>query len=219
MWPDSLATNELLERAREGDAASRNALLDRHRQALLQMVRYRLDRRVSARIDASDIVQDVLLEASRRLSEYLQSPGLPFHLWLRGLARDRMIDVHRRHRLAARRSVDREQRMHARPGDSSGLDLMGQLGDPALTPAAAAIRRELAERFRSVIDQLDEVDREILLMRHVEQLSSSETAQALGLSAPAAGMRYLRALRRLRDLLGSNGSSDGSLSSLVTRKP
>lgn len=219
MWPDSLTTNELLDRARNGDARSRDQLLDRHRQALLQLVRHRLDRRISARVDASDVVQDVLLEASRRLSEYLLSPGLPFHLWLRGLARDRMIDVHRRHRTAARRSVDREQRDRAATGNSSGVDLMARLGDPSLTPAAAAIRRELAERFRAVIDQLEEADREILLMRHVEQLSNSETAQTLGLSAPAAGMRYLRALRRLRELLGPQSSASGVLFARRERNP
>jgi RNA polymerase sigma-70 factor, ECF subfamily len=210
MWPDSLTTNELLNQAGAGDAHALDRLLDRHRQALLQLVRYRLDRRVATRVDASDVVQDVLLEASRRLADYLKSPSIPFHLWLRGLARDRMIDVHRRHRLAERRSVDREQHQPAPRADRSGFDLMGALSDAALTPAAAAIRRELAERFRDAIDQLDEADREIVLMRHVEHLSNSEAAQALELSAPAAGMRYLRALRRLRDLLGPQDSIDTS---------
>jgi RNA polymerase sigma-70 factor (ECF subfamily) len=125
MWPDSLTTDELLDRARDGDVRSRDQLLDRHRQALLQLVRHRLDRRISARVDASDVVQDVLLEASRRLSEYLLSPGLPFHLWLRGLARDRMIDVHRRPDAAS--AADREHNDRAAPGNLSGVDLMGRL--------------------------------------------------------------------------------------------
>ncbi|MGE3313689.1 MAG: sigma-70 family RNA polymerase sigma factor [Planctomycetaceae bacterium] len=217
MWPDSLTTNELLHEAGAGNARAVDRLLDRHRQALLQLVRYRLDRKIATRIDASDVVQDVLLEASRRLADYIKSPEIPFHLWLRGLARDRMIDVHRRHRLAERRSVDREQHQASTSNNRSGFDLMGALGDPGITPAAAAIRRELAVRFRDAIDQLDELDREIVLMRHVEMLTNSEAAQALGLSAPAAGMRYLRALRRLRDLLGPQESME--LSRSILREP
>lgn len=210
MWPDSLTTNELLNEAGAGNAQALDRLLDRHRGALLQLVRYRLDRRIATRVDASDVVQDVLLEASRRLAEYLRSPAMPFHLWLRGLARDRMIDVHRRHRLAERRSVDRELKPAASAPDRSEFDLIGQLGDHGMTPAAAAIRRELAERFRDAVDRLEDADREIVLMRHVEQLSNSEAAQALGLTTAAAGMRYLRALRRLRELLGPQDSIDAS---------
>src|SRR5262249_46189518 len=123
---------------------------------------------------------------------------------LRQLARDRIIDLHRRHRVARRRSLDRERGLAApaRP-DQSSLDLAAQLRDPELTPAAATLRRELYVRFVEAIDGLEEEDREILLMRHFEQLSNSEAAELLGLSQPAAGMRYLRALRRLREVLGA----------------
>ncbi|MGZ3337302.1 MAG: sigma-70 family RNA polymerase sigma factor, partial [Isosphaeraceae bacterium] len=178
-----------------------------HRPALRRMIGLRLDQAPGRRVDASDIVQDVLLRASQRLGEYLRNPALPFHLWLRQIARDHVIDAHRRHRGAGKRSLDRERPLAWNAGseasaDRSSLDLAAQLRDPALTPAAEALRGELQHRFRMALDDLDGVDREIILLRHFEQLSNSEAAQALGLSEAAAGMRHLRALRRLRAILG-----------------
>ncbi len=202
MWPNSDETQSLLADARGGDPAAVNQLLDKHRAALRRMIDLRMDRVIGRRIDASDIVQDVLLDAHRRLEEYLANPSMPFHLWLRQMARDRLIDAHRRHRVAARRSVDREQPMVA-PAmlDHSTMDLAAELADPELTPAAAATWQELQVRFQAAIDQMDEPDREVILLRHFEHLSNGEAAQILGLSEPAAGMRYLRAMRRLRALL------------------
>ncbi|HEX4147879.1 MAG TPA: sigma-70 family RNA polymerase sigma factor [Pirellulales bacterium] len=210
MWPDASQTIELLDRAGQGDAAAVNGLLDRHRTALRRMVELRLDRQVQRRVDASDVVQDVLVEANRRLSEYLATRKLPFHLWLRQMARDRIIDAHRRHKVAGRRSVDREQALAAPAfADQSAIDLLGQLRDRELTPAAAATRHELELRFQAAVDRMDEPDREVIAMRHFEQLSNQEVAQALGLSEPAAGMRYLRALRRLRAMFDEVPSLSG----------
>jgi RNA polymerase sigma-70 factor (ECF subfamily) len=210
IWPDSDETRELLQHANQGDAGAVNRLLDRHRAALRRMVAARLDRALAARIDPSDIVQNVLIEAHQRLPDYLRDPRLPFHLWLRGLARDDVIDMHRRHRLAQRRSVERERRLTSPEfRDRSSFDLAAQLKDPELTPAAAVIRKELEGRFLVALDQLDDDDRDMILMRHFEHLGNSEVAQALGLSAAAAGMRYLRALRRLRAALGgADGNGD-----------
>jgi RNA polymerase sigma-70 factor, ECF subfamily len=144
------------------------------------------------------------------LSAYMKDPRLPFHLWLRQLAKDQLIDTHRRHRVAQRRSADREQSLvqHGN-GDRSSLDLGAQLRDQELTPAAAALRKEFQQRFYQALEQLEEDDREMILMRHVEQLSNSEVAQVLHLSPPAAGMRHLRALRRLRETLGEATSLPG----------
>lgn len=202
MWPNTDETQELLADARAGEPAAVNQLLDRHRQALRRMVDLRMDRALRQRVDASDIVQDVLIEANRRLPDYLGDPRMPFQLWLRHIAQDRLIDAHRRHRVAARRSVDREQPLEARAGlDHSAFDLAARLCDRELTPAAAATRHEMERRFQAALETLDEHDREIVLLRHFEQLSNQQTAEALGLSEPAAGMRYLRAVRRLRALL------------------
>lgn len=201
MWPDAEPTLELVQQAAGGDAEAANHLLQRHRAALRRLIALRMDRGMARRVDASDVVQDVLLEASRRLADYLRDPKMPFHLWLRHLAKDRMIDLHRRHH-AQRRDVGRERPLQGRPyPDQSSLDLAAQLRDQELTPAAANIRRELAQRFLEALEQLEEQDRDIITMRHIEHLGNSEVATALDLSPAAAGMRYLRALRRLRLLL------------------
>ena len=207
MWPDQTETRELLQHAGRGEPEAVNRLLDRHRQSLRRMVHLRLDRALARRVDASDVVQDVLLEASRRLDEYIRDPKLPFHLWLRQLAKDRIVDMHRRHRAAQRRSIEREQPLVAGGnGERSALDLAAQLRDHELTPAAANIRRELEQRFLTALDSLSEEDRELILMRHYEHLGNSEVAAALGVTPPAAGMRYLRALRRLRGILGESSA-------------
>ncbi|MFN9293623.1 MAG: sigma-70 family RNA polymerase sigma factor [Planctomyces sp.] len=208
MWPESDRTQDILRDVAGGDAEAVNRLMDRHREAVRRMVQLRLDHAVARRVDASDVVQDVMLEASQRLTDYLRNPGMPFHLWLRQLALDRIIDMHRRHRGAQRRSVDREQNFSGVGNDEqSAADLAALLRDAELTPAAAALRKELQSRFVAALQQMDEGDREIIVMRHFEHLGNSEAAEALGLSAPAAGMRYLRAIRRLRVLRGGDDSS------------
>jgi RNA polymerase sigma-70 factor (ECF subfamily) len=198
MWPNSPETLELLDRVRQGEATAVDRLLSRHREPMRRMIDMRLDRAVAARVDASDIVQEVFLEASRRLPEYLRDSAMPFHLWLRHIARDHIIDAHRRHRQAQRRTVDRERPMKAAVADHSSIELIAQFVDKELTPATAAIRREMETRFQQALGSLDEDDRDVILMRHFEQLSNQETATALSLTEAAASMRYLRAIRRLR---------------------
>lgn len=213
MWPDDRETQDLLHRAK-ADASAADELWESYRPALRRMIGLRLDRALSRRVDASDVVQDVLFKASQRLADYLRNPAMPFHIWLRQIARDHVIDAHRRHRQAGKRSLDRERS----PGgmgaggfsdDQSSLGLAEQLKDPALTPAAEALRRELQSRFHAALLRLEDDDREIVLLRHFEQLPNCEAAQVLGLSEPAAGMRHIRALRRLRAILGEAPSSLG----------
>jgi RNA polymerase sigma-70 factor (ECF subfamily) len=209
MWPESEKTAELLRNAKAGDQAAGPAALERHRDALRRLVQMRLDRRVMQRVDVSDVVQDVMIEANQRLDDYLANPAMPLHLWLRHMAKDRIIDMHRRHRVSAKRSVDREQPMAVNATDDhSTMELAAQLCDAQITPDAAATMRELAVRFEAAIDQLEEPDREVILMRHFEQLSNQEVAQALELSEPAASMRYLRAIRRLRELIGKEAEPE-----------
>lgn len=202
MWPEQIQTEELLAQAKVGNELAVNELMDRHRQSLRQLVRMRLDQKIQRRIDVSDVVQDVLVEANRRLQNYLVDPVMPFHLWLRQIAKDRIIDAHRRHRVSARRSVDREQAVVAPRGyDQSSIQLMGLLGDDRLTPAAAALQQEMARKVEQAITKLEEKDCEIIVMRHYEHLTNQDIAQALGLTEPAASMRYLRAVRRLKTVL------------------
>lgn len=205
MLPKSTEIKDLLRQARRGDAAAVDQLLASHRESIRRMIGLRLDPAIAPRADASDIVQEVLLEASQRLRDYLRNPGMPFHLWLRHLARDHVIDAHRRHRLAQRRSVDREQSLVPARPDSPELDVMAQIRDPEPTPASAVLRQELEKHFQNLIARMEEGDREIILMRHFEHLTNQEAAMTLGLSEAAASMRHLRALRRLRAMLAGGG--------------
>jgi RNA polymerase sigma-70 factor, ECF subfamily len=207
IWPEPDPTANLLVNAKRGDEMAIEQLLTRHREALKRMIDMRLDKRVAQRVDVSDIVQEVLVEASRRLQIYLENPAMPFHLWIRQIAKDRIIDAHRRHRVSAKRSVDRERRLEVQGTlDASTIELAGQLLDPELTPAAKATQREMALQVQACIEQLEDRDRDILLMRHYEQLTNQEVAVTLGLTEPAASMRYLRALKRLRSIIAGETS-------------
>jgi RNA polymerase sigma-70 factor (ECF subfamily) len=187
-----------------------NRLLEQHRDAVRRLVQMRLDVQIQRRVDVSDVVQEVFVEASRRLREFVNEPPMPFHLWLRQITKDRIIDAHRRHRASAKRSVDREQAMHVPAGmDRSSIELAAQLVDNELTPQAAATQHEMAQRVEAAIAELADQDAEIIIMRHYEHLTNQEIATALELTEPAASMRYLRAVRRLRELLGGASSSAG----------
>lgn len=210
IWPVDDQTETLLEAARGGSTDAVNRLLEKHRGPVKRLIEMRLDRKVQRRVDVSDVVQDVMIEASGRLSRYLDDPGMAFHLWLRQIAWDRIIDTYRRHRVSAKRNMDREQPMSVPAGsDQSTMELAVQLSDPSLTPAAAATQREITARVEAVIQQLADQDREIILMRHYEHLTNLEIAEVLNLNPPAASMRYLRALRRLRELLAEQNVDAG----------
>ncbi len=202
MWPESPQTVELIAEAKAGDKSAVNLLMDRHRNSLHRLVRMRLDKKIQNRVGVSDVVQDVLVEANRRLPKYLESPAMPFHLWVRQIARDRIIDAHRRHRVSAKRSVDREQQMVVPRGyDQSSMHLASLLGDSKVSPAEAMIKKEMGRKVEDAISLLDQKDSEILVMRHYEHLTNQDISHLLGISEPAASMRYLRAIRRLKELM------------------
>src|SRR5947207_9770524 len=159
MWPDVEKTQDLLADANGGDAEAINRLLDRHRDSLRRMVQLRLDQRIQRRIDVSDIVQDVLVEANRRLKEYLAKPVMPYHLWLRQIAQDRIIDAHRRHRASAKRSVDRERTLAVPAADDhSTIELGTQLPGRELTPATAATQQQMAQLVKAAIAHFPDQD-------------------------------------------------------------
>lgn len=211
MWPEAEQTHELLDLVRDGDEDATGRLLQRHREALRRMADMRLDPKIRQRVDASDIIQDVMIEANRRLQTYLENPVMPFHMWLRQICKDRLIDAHRRHRGSQKRSVDVEQApVVAGNLDHSSINFEGHLPDQELTPAAAAIRHEMQSRFEAAIEEMEQLDQEVIVMRHVEKLTNQEVAQALGLTEPAASMRHLRAMRRLREKLAGEDSGEES---------
>jgi RNA polymerase sigma-70 factor (ECF subfamily) len=199
-------SEELLRRVAGGDEEARGCLLERHRPRLRQMVELRLDRRLRARLDASDVVQEALAEADRRLPEYARKPPLPFYPWLRRLAWERLVQVHRRHVRAQRRSVRREEPAGLPLPDESAACLAERLAAGGSSPSGRVRHGEERQRLREALARLGDLDREVLVLRYLEDLSTQEIAAVLGLTQPAVKMRQLRALRRLRDLLGEDPS-------------
>jgi RNA polymerase sigma-70 factor (ECF subfamily) len=197
-------TEELLRRIAGGDAAAHGPLLQRHRTRLRRMIELRLDRRLRARVDPSDVVQETLAQAAGRLSEYARARPLPFFPWLRRLACERLIDLQRLHLRAQRRSVRREDPQGLPLSDESVAHLAGRLAARGSSPSAGVRHEERRALLREALGRLPQADCEVLLLRYVEDLSVAETAAVLGLTESAVKMRHLRALRRLRELLGEN---------------
>jgi RNA polymerase sigma-70 factor, ECF subfamily len=200
---DSTETDQLLKQARAGQAGAVDQLLARHRPYLRQLVGLRLDAQLRARVDPSDVVQEAQIEAVRRLDGYLQRPEMPFRLWLRQIAYDRLLMMRRRHVEAARRAVGRDVPLP----EHSSVALAHRLLAAGPTPSSELARRELARRVRQALTQLAEADREILLLRNFEGLSNQESAQVLDIQPAACSQRYGRALVRLRNVLLESGFS------------
>jgi RNA polymerase sigma-70 factor (ECF subfamily) len=199
---DSVESEALVRLAAEGDNGAWGELLTRYRERLTRMAQLRLDRRLHGRLDASDIVQEATLEAARRLPEFIQSPPMGFYLWLRQLTGQKLIDAHRRHLGAQRRDAQQEISLYrgTMPAATS-LALANQLLGRFTSPTQAAERAELQWKVEQALNSLDAVDREVLVLRHFEQLSNEETAQVLGIGRSAASKRFLMALKRLKEIL------------------
>lgn len=196
------ATDELgtLRRAAGGDANSWQSVLDQHRDRVRRLARFRLDPRLQSRLDASDVVQDVFTEASKRLKDYLAKPTVPFFLWLRVLAVQQVVTLHRRHLGAVRRDIRKDVSIDQDNLDSSTA-MAAHLSGDQTSPSEAALRTERADRVRNALQKMDPTDREVLALRHFEGLSNSEAAEVLGLTISAASKRYVRAAVRLRDIM------------------
>jgi RNA polymerase sigma-70 factor (ECF subfamily) len=197
-----LDTELLLRRAADGDAAARAELLDRYRGRLKRMIGIRIDRRVAARVDPSDVVQEALKDAHQRLPEYLADPQLAFYPWLRRIAWDRLVDMYRTHIGAERRSVLKEQVWAPGLNDESVAELAQNIVTSSLNPGRRAMLAEMNARTKAALLELKPYDREILVLRYLEQLGVEEIADVLGISQTAVTSRHLRALQRLRKLLG-----------------
>jgi RNA polymerase sigma-70 factor (ECF subfamily) len=204
MGSAKLDWEQLMERASGGDRLAREQLLAGHRNRLRQMIAARMDRRLVARIDPSDVVQDVLAVATRDLSDYLRTRPMPFYPWLRKLAWERLIELQRKHLVARKRSVAREQFGIPELPDESAAVLAERLMNNGSSPSARLIREEMRERVRKALDRLPGRDREVLVLRYLEQLSPAEAAVVLGISEGAVKTRQTRALVRLGELLGGS---------------
>lgn len=194
-------TDILLDRVAHGDRQARDHLLDRHRGRLREVVAVRLDRRVAARVDPSDVVQETLIEAHRRLDDYLAARPMPFYPWLRRLALDHVVDLHRRHLRSKSRSVRREAGHHRLLPDESVSDLAERLLAHGSSPSAGLHRADAHARLHALLRRLPDDARELLVMRHLEHLSVRDIAAILGISEGAVKVRHVRALARVQQLL------------------
>src|SRR5262245_3121627 len=197
--------NPILRRALAGDESALAALFDGQRQRLRRMIRLRLDRRLCGRVDTSDVLQEAYLDVRTRIAEYARDPAaMPFHLWLRLLAGQKLTDVHRFHLGAQMRDAGMEVSLHRGPfPQASSISLAAQLLGKMTSASKAAIRAEHKLIVQEALNGMDPIDREVLALRHFEHLTNDETALVLGLSKSAASHRYIRALKRLKEILSS----------------
>jgi RNA polymerase sigma-70 factor (ECF subfamily) len=199
----------LLVAAVEGDALALQTLLEKHRERLRRMVDLRLDSKVSSRLDASDVVQEALFDASRKLADYVRERPLPFYPWLHRLAAEQVALAHRRHLRTEGRSVAREAGDGFNWPDGSARLLVDRLIANDTTPGHALARQDRRRQVHAVLEQLTQADREVLVMRYLEDLTFPEIASILGIGEGAAKMRHLRALQRFRALITPHDSEAG----------
>ena len=191
----------LLDRLRAEDPEALGELFMLYRERLWRMVYVRLDGRLTSRVAPDDVLQETFLDVARRIGEYLADPAVPFYVWLRFLAVQRMQMIQRSHLGAQMRDVTQEVSLPGPGRLASSESMAGQLVSHMTSPSQAAIRRELQERLRAALDEMDPLDREVLALRHFEELGNNEVAQVLGITKEAASKRHVRALMRLRDIL------------------
>ncbi len=187
---------------RAGGQQALAAEFTRHRERLLRMIQWRLDARLAGRVDPDDILQEAYLDASTRLTHFLSQPGLSPFVWLRGIVAQTMVNVYRRHLGTDMRDAGREQRRSFSPsGDATSMSIAALFVGHLTSPSQAAMRVEVAASLERALDEMKPTDREILVMRHFEELANAEAAEALGIEPKAASIRYIRAIARLKETL------------------
>ena len=195
---DGIDTEELLRRAEAGEVEATEELFQRHRPKLRRMIEVRLDARLLKRLDPSDVVQETLAEGFRQWANYLRERPMPFYGWLRNIAWNRVMDLHRRHIASQRRSIQREDEGNPRLSDQSLERFSRKLLMRSDSPSERLEKKELQNRVRTALETLSESDRDVLLLRHLEQLSVAEVAQILQVAEGTIKSRHYRALQRLR---------------------
>ena len=199
---ESSDTDQLLELATSGDPEALGRLLEQHRSRLCRVIEFRLDRRLRGRVDAADVVQEAYLSATTRFAEYLADRKMPFFVWLRFITVQKLAELHRHHLGTKARDASREVSLFNSPlPQATSAVLAAQLLGKQTTPTQAFARAEVKNQLEEALNQMEDIDREIVALRHFEQLTNTETARILGINASAASNRYLRAIKRLRKLL------------------
>jgi RNA polymerase sigma-70 factor, ECF subfamily len=197
-------TSELLHRSGCGDAVATDQLLARNRGRLRQMIAVNMDERLAARIDPSDVIQEAMIDAYRRLPDYLRDRPVPFYPWLRKIAWEHLVRMHERHLHAAKRSIVREEPCSVQLPDRSAVELADRLVSSGTSPSDYLLRAERRRRVREALSALAPHDRQLLLLRYLEQLSTREIAAVLQVREGAVKTRHFRAIQRLHRLLGDD---------------
>lgn len=194
---------EEIELLRSGGSDQFAEVFSRYEDRLQRMIRFRLDRRLYGRVDSGDVLQEVWLDASKRVTEYVANPAVPVFIWLRQIAWQTIIDLHRRHLGAQKRSVANEVALGGggNSQEDTSLSIAARLAGDLTSPSQAAMRDERMQQLRRALEEMDEIDREVLALRHFEELGNNEVAEILGLQKTAASNRYVRALKRLKEVL------------------
>jgi RNA polymerase sigma-70 factor (ECF subfamily) len=204
MANDSSAPDDLLRRAAVGEQQALAELFALYRARLRRMVALRLDRRLQGRVDPSDVLQEAYLDLAKRAPEFLAQPTMPFFLWLRLLTGQRLLAIHRQYMGTRMRDIGQEVALrHGAMPQASSVSLAAQLLGRLTSPSLAAVRAEMQVRLQEALNGMDPIDREVLVLRHFEELTNQETAEVLGLPKTASSNRYVRALKRLRIILQS----------------
>lgn len=207
---DNSEEMDLLELAANGDSQSLQEIFTRYSERLKRMIRLRIDPRVKGRVDASDVIQEAYIEICRKLPDYVREPKMPFFLWLRLMTGQKLAQAHRHHLGVQGRNAGREVSLFAgaMPEVSSAV-LAAQLMGRLTTPSQAAMKAELKVRIQEALNSMEPIDREILTLRHFEQLTNSDTAMLLGIKENTACNRYIRALERLKQILQAMPGAEG----------
>ena len=194
---------EALAAGREGALAE---VMAECRTQLRKMIEFRLDPRLWGRVDADDVLQEVYLAASRCLSDYLRDPAVPVFVWLRTMTQQVLADTYRRHVGAQKRDARCDIPLHGRAtGSSASISIAAKLAASLTSPSKAAVRADTREQLYAALEKMDPIDREVLALRHFEDLGNDEAAEVLGLKKAAASNRYVRALMRLKDIMSEAG--------------
>ena len=195
---------QLIEKVVNGDVDALAELFSSHRDRLWRMVNFRMDPRLHGRVDADDVLQEAWLSVVQRIDHFLADASRSIFVWFRMITSQTMVDIHRRHLGTQKRNAGIEFSIHKGwSSESTSFSLSFHLLGHLTSPTQAALREELSQQLKTALASMNEIDREVLALRHFEQLSNRETAQILQISDQAASDRYMRALSRLKGVLQS----------------
>lgn len=204
MSDDTVIASEILTRLREGHEDALGELFAHYRERLKKIVHFRLDHRLNGRVSESDVLQETYVSATKRLAHYLSKSNMPLFVWFRLLVNQQLTDLHREHLQAEMRDARKEVSLNAPVvSPHTSLAMAAHLVAQLTSPSHAVQRAERIALLEEALNEMNELDREVIALRHFEELSNTEVAEVLGIGVHAASNRYVRAIKRMRELVSS----------------